>query len=69
MPPMKDAQRRQELRRHWLARPESKRTANDLLIFQKWLEDNHPYLLKRVHRDPYQQLKADLGGVWSDERS
>jgi hypothetical protein len=68
MPPMKDVQRRQEIRRHWLARPEHKRTANDLLIFHGWLEDNHPYLLKAGEADPYQQLKLDLGGVWHDER-
>jgi hypothetical protein len=69
MPPMKDAQRRQELRRHWLARAENKRTANDLLIFHGWLEDNHRYLLKGGSDDPYQQLKTDLGGLWSDERT
>jgi hypothetical protein len=64
---MKDAQRRQELRRHWLARSEHMRTVNDLLIFHGWLEDNHPYLLKRDGGDPYQQLKIDLGALWSDE--
>ena len=67
MPPMKDAQRRQELRRHWLARPENRRGANDLLIFHGWLEENHPYLLKEGTADPYQQLKLDLGALWNDE--
>ena len=68
MPSMKDAQRRQELRRHWLALPESRRSTNDLLIFHGWLEENHPYLLKQGAVDPYQQLKLDLGALWNDER-
>ena len=65
---MKDVQRRQELRRHWLSRPEHKRTTNDLLIFHRWLEENHPYLLKREQADSYEQLKVDLGALWHEGR-
>jgi hypothetical protein len=48
-----DAQRRQELRRLWLERPETKRSDHDLLLFHGWVEPHRPELLKaREHGDP-----------------
>jgi hypothetical protein len=52
----------------WLARPDDKRTGNDVLIFHGWLEQHAAELLKRKSgRDSYQQLKSDLHGLWSDD--
>lgn len=63
---MQEKDKREKLRELWLDRPEDKRTANDVLIFYGWLERNWPELLTRDHEDPYQQLKSDLAGLWSD---
>jgi len=64
---MRSQEKRAKLRELWLDRqPENKRTPNDLLIFYNWLEKNWPELLTKDHGDPYQQLKADLAGLWND---
>ena len=64
---MKLKEKRAKLRELWLDRhPEGKRTSNDMLVFYGWLERNWPELLNRGQDDAYQQLKAALGGLWSD---
>jgi hypothetical protein len=64
---MRDIERRQELRKLWLKTPENKRRGDDVLVFYGRLEQERPELLKRGHGDPYQQLKSDLSGMWSDD--
>lgn len=42
-------------------------TGNGVLVFFGWLHENRPKLLPSVkHGDPYQSLKAELSGLWSD---
>ena len=57
---MKDDERIRRLIPLWLKRPENQRTEKDLVIFYRWLEENHPELLKRHNDDEFRQLKADL---------
>ena len=56
----KVSERVQKLTAVWLARPPEERTANHVLSFYGWLEENHPELLRRGHGDPYQHLQAEL---------
>ena len=64
---MRSKEKREKIRELWLDRqPENKRQRNDVLIFFGWLEKNWPELLNRGHGDPYQNLKSDLSGLWSD---
>lgn len=59
---MSDADRRARLIELWLRRPQEERTDTGILLFYKWVEENHPELLKRGSGDPYQYLKVDLTG-------
>ena len=61
---MKDDERIRRLIPLWLKRPENQRTAKDLVIFYRWLEENHPELLKRHNDDEFRQLEADLRGFF-----
>jgi hypothetical protein len=60
-PQLKNHARKQRLVALWQQRflPEE-RTENKISGFCKWLEQNHPQLLKRGHGDPCQQLRIDL---------
>jgi len=43
------------------------RTGNDVVAFFGWLDGHRPELLPRPkHGDPYQYLKGDLSGLYSD---
>ena len=46
----------------------SPRTGHDVLVFYGWLEQNRPDLVPRPKSGsgPYQALKSDLSGLWSD---
>lgn len=54
------SERRARLIALWLQRQPDQRTANHVLEFYGWLEENHPELLKRGKGDPYQYLQSDL---------
>ena len=44
-----------------------KRTGNDVFAFFGWLQGHFPHLLpKPAHGDPYQYLKSDLNGLFTD---
>jgi len=60
---MTDADRRAQLIRLWLERPEEERaTETGPLLFYHWVEKNRPDLLAHGKGDPYQHLKVDLTG-------
>jgi len=62
-----DEARKREVRRLFVERiPPGGRIRNNLLKFYGWLERNYPELLPRKKGDPYQHLKTDLQGLWSD---
>ena len=46
--------------------PPGGRIGNNLLKFYGWLERNYPELLPREEGDPYQHLKVDLKGLYTD---
>ena len=59
---MTDADRKSQLIKVWLDRPEEERTDTGILLFYLWLEEHHPELLVPGHGYPYQHLKVDLTG-------
>ncbi|HEX8881568.1 MAG TPA: hypothetical protein VF749_16120 [Candidatus Acidoferrum sp.] len=62
-----DEARRKEVRRLFVERlPPGGRIGNNLLKFYGWLERNYPELLPREKGDPYQHLKSDLKGLYTD---
>ena len=62
-----DGARRAEVRRLFVERlPPGGRIGNNLLKFYGWLERNYPELLPRGKGDPYQLLKVDLKGLYTD---
>jgi hypothetical protein len=62
-----NAARSAEVRRLFLERlPPRGRIGNNLLKFYGWLERNYPELLPREKGDPYQLLKVDLKGLYTD---
>jgi hypothetical protein len=47
--------------------PNENRTGNDAFAFFGWLDGHRPELLpKSKHGDPYQYLKVDLSGLYTD---
>ena len=62
-----DEARRKEMRRLFVERlPPGGRIGNNLLKFYGWLERNYPELLPREKGDPYEHLKSDLKGLYTD---
>jgi hypothetical protein len=59
---MTDSARREQLLKLWLERPVEERTDTDIVIFYRWLQENHPDFLKKGHGDPYQHLRVDVTG-------
>ena len=56
-----DAERLVKVAKLWLQQQGASRgTDIDALNFYKWMQENHPVLLRRGQGDPYQLLKADL---------
>ena len=46
----------------FLGRPKGK----DVLTFYSWLSEKQPSLIPKRNGDPYQQLKSDLSGLFTD---
>jgi hypothetical protein len=62
-PPI-EAVRQARVRQLFEARPASERTETGVLLFYGWLQQHHPKLVPTEHGDPYQNLKADLNGLY-----
>jgi hypothetical protein len=66
---MEEANRRAELRKVFYQRyPEDARTGTTVLKFFIYLQAERPHLLPKTKRgaDPYQALKSDLHGHFTD---
>jgi hypothetical protein len=60
------AVRRAQVRQLFMASTYT-RTGTGVLIFFGWLQQNRPGLLSSApHGDPYQYLKGDLAGLYTD---
>ena len=58
---MRNAEKRQTLRRLWMERPADQRTDRDLVMFHEFVAENFPALLKGVGRNTLDQLRDDIG--------
>jgi hypothetical protein len=62
-----EAVRRARVRQLFTARHPEKGTEDDVFLFLKWLQQRYPEMLpKGKHGDPYQDLRADLNGLYED---
>jgi hypothetical protein len=67
---MDDASRRAEVRklRYQQYTEDLQRTGNNVLKFYMWLQEHRPDVVPKTKggADPYQALKSELHGHWSD---
>jgi len=62
-----DQARKTEVRKLFVERiPPGGRIGNNLLKFYGWLERNYPELLPEEKGDPYERVKSDLEGLYTD---
>ena len=62
-----EAPRRTRVRQLFTARHPEEATEDEVFLFFRWLQQRHPEMLpKRNHGDSYQDLRADLDGLYED---
>lgn len=63
-----EAPRRARVRQLFMAgRNPEEATEDEVFLFFRWLQQRHPEMLpKRNHGDSYQDLRADLDGLYED---
>jgi hypothetical protein len=62
-----EAVRRARVRQLFTARHPKEATEDDVFLFSKWLQQHYPAMLPKGKRgDPYQDLSADLDGLYQE---